>query len=987
MQNNDTKITFRAFLIGLLFAVMFAALTVFMINERGLYLTATQVPVLPFVLLFIMVLLINPVCRLLRFIRPFTPAEVLIVFIMGLVSSGLSSFGLAGPLVPVIGSLFNPSWNNEQTEWNRHIVPHLNENYFLAEKEISTAAARYADRFEHSRRLQRIITAADRLVTAAERVQSAEQQWRGATESSRDTVEDRLRIEREARHLEIARDNLQQLESHWETLREQHPDVPDAHATITRWRPKLEAAEAETEQSRRELASLEEKAFEKAELFRRGLPSHLRAYPGFIKLPEDTLSSYLARFRRTLTGHQAAGDARSVLDAIASERNDMSPAEIATTLQTLHQRLARMSDTEALQTALEETNQAYEQNNAKLGDHQTELRELHRSRREAHRDEIHALDRRINRAQRTLRGIQRDRERITEERDMLRRQLENLRLADDLERAAGGLAAAAADGSLPPNTGEILHQILEGLPKIDGDVSRFLLGDVPWRDWTGPLLRWSLAIGLTYLVLMTFNVLIFRQWAYNEKLIYPLAELPEFLAGHGAETGGIPSLFRGGLFWVGMGISGSFLGYNALVASQLIPGLDAVDLTNWWSEYIPDTPFQGLLGGRFGRSEIFFTMIGLSFLIPKKVSFSLWLFAVLSMIQVLVLVALGYGQNESSFPNELWFTLNFRTAQGGGALIVFSSVVLFKCRRFLLCAFSPGVLRDLPDDERRELRWSSFGFAGGSAGLILTLWLGMGVNPILAIAVYLLIMIITIGLIRAVAEGGILGFHCYTNPFHFLRTFFGLGSSWTSSAVIAPLLAYYAVLFVDLKTFIAPAMANSLKIRDDLKMRRGRFHLAVFAAIVCSAAVAVLYVIIMTYARGADMMGGWFHTGLPRSMFNYLADISRAPLDASPSDTGWVIAGGLTMVALLYFRQTVFWLPHPLGMVMLLNPIMGAYWFSILLGWAAKSMVTKYGNKQTYAHARTLFIGLIIGELLIVTIATIATISFDVTIPIDLNRN
>jgi hypothetical protein len=78
-----------------------------------------------------------------------------------------------------------------------------------------------------------------------------------------------------------------------------------------------------------------------------------------------------------------------------------------------------------------------------------------------------------------------------------------------------------------------------------------------------------------------------------------------------------------------------------------------------------------------------------------------------------------------------------------------------------------------------------------------------------------------------------------------------------------------------------------------------------------------------------------------------------------------MLAGGLARVSLLYFRRHVFWLPHPIGLIMFVNPIMNAYWFSIFLGWVFKSLVSRYGNKDVYARFRCFFVGLIVGELLI----------------------
>jgi len=50
-------------------------------------------------------------------------------------------------------------------------------------------------------------------------------------------------------------------------------------------------------------------------------------------------------------------------------------------------------------------------------------------------------------------------------------------------------------------------------------------------------------------------------------------------------------------------------------------------------------------------------------------------------------------------------------------------------------------------------------------------------------------------------------------------------------------------------------------------------------------------------------------------------------------------------------------------------------------------MVTRYGNKDSYASVRCVFIGLIFGELVLVVLAMICAYVFEIQIPIDLNRN
>lgn len=72
---------------------------------------------------------------------------------------------------------------------------------------------------------------------------------------------------------------------------------------------------------------------------------------------------------------------------------------------------------------------------------------------------------------------------------------------------------------------------------------------------------------------------------------------------------------------------------------------------------------------------------------------------------------------------------------------------------------------------------------------------------------------------------------------------------------------------------------------------------------------------------------------------------------------------------------------------MFVNPLMGAYWFSIFLGWLANALVTRYGTRETYYRVRGFFLGLVVGEMLLVLLAALLAWKLDLQISIDLNRN
>ncbi len=350
---------------------------------------------------------------------------------------------------------------------------------------------------------------------------------------------------------------------------------------------------------------------------------------------------------------------------------------------------------------------------------------------------------------------------------------------------------------------------------------------------------------------------------------------------------------------------------------------------------------------------------------------------------VLVLTSLGHEIGSSN----MLYRLNFRTAMGDGALLVFATIVLYKCRRYLFCVFAPASVDGLPLGERRELRISSLLFVAACLAIILILWLGMGANPGFVVLVCLITLLINIAFMRAVAEGGLLGFKSYFNPIHFIRNVFGFDRPWCSATLFAPLVMVYAVLFFDVKTLMAPAMATSLKIRQDQCLERLRFHLAIGLGIVLAVVTTIVTTLLMSYAGGADSLEEWFHSGLPRFQFSSLAEMIGSPLEASATNTRWLVTGALLMAALLFFRRRLFWLPHPIGLLMFVNPMMGAYWFSIFLGWMANALVTKYGTREIYYRVRGFFMGLVVGEILLVLLAAVLAYWLDLRIPIDLNRN
>ncbi len=965
-------ITVRALLLGVFFAGIFAYVTVMREHTPPYEITtATQVAVFPILLLIGMLLLINPIIKLVfRFLRPFTLVELMIVFVMGSVSSGISTFGLASQLVPMVSSLMNPYWNNDQSRWDVYVEPYVSDKFFVAEENTRQAAVRFKNVHEELREAQSIFRAAKSVSAARDQHQQARELHEEAKALPEDNPDRDIKINAALQEIRFAERAISQAEKSWAPYEEDH----QASSVLQTYPERIERLTQERDEKKQALQSIKADAEEAVEVFRKGLPEEMRAIPGFVHTTEENFVAYRARIKRLMNGVKALDHVRTAESVLADRGMNSGTGTLEqrreTALDSLDKAidiLEPISELPALREQLEQARQDSQDCNEQLHNTEQNLRALQQRRRVAPVEYFNELDKQIENTEDRVDDLKEQSDKlsslisdkllpplnVTEKVQETKEQLQQLR---------DRIAEAQTTEAMQPLTADLV-EAMGAFRTFDASFDRFLFGDVNWSIWVTPIAQWSILILLTYLVLMTFNVLIFRQWAYNERLIYPLAELPMLLAGGTDEEYGIvPPLYRCALFWVGVAISSFVLGWNIMASGGVIPGVSEISLTFELTDYVKGTAFEGISPG--ARLHVFFTLIGLSFLIPARISHSLWLFHVGYMFLLLVLVWLGLGVDERSFPYDWMMVLNFRTALGGGALLVFASVVLWKCRQYIFCFLNPVALEGLPDGERRELRISSWLFVGGSLGLIAMLTWGMGANLFFSILCYLVILIITIGLVRAVAEGGILGFQCHFGPFHLIRSVLGMNHAWTAPSLFAPILIFYSIMFLDIKTFIAPAMANALKIRDDAGMGRTRFHVGIAAGILVAMGIAILTHIILGYSQGADAMHGWFYSHFPQQVFDTIKTMTITEPTDSAGARMWLLTGCIVMGLLIYFRQRVFWLPHPIGMIMLVNPLMAQYWFSILLGWLFKNLVTKYGNKTTYATIRTLFVGLIVGELI-----------------------
>ena len=137
-------------------------------------------------------------------------------------------------------------------------------------------------------------------------------------------------------------------------------------------------------------------------------------------------------------------------------------------------------------------------------------------------------------------------------------------------------------------------------------------------------------------------------------------------------------------------------------------------------------------------------------------------------------------------------------------------------------------------------------------------------------------------------------------------------------------------------------------------------------------------------------MHGWFFRSFPRGVFRNIANMMdniEGMSTTDPAMVSWFSVGAILCGGIVYLRQFLFWVPHPIGLVMYVSPMTDAYWFSFFIGWICKRAAIRYCDADGYKSVRAFFIGLILGEVLAIGFATVIALLGYQSMGITLNRN
>ena len=493
--------------------------------------------------------------------------------------------------------------------------------------------------------------------------------------------------------------------------------------------------------------------------------------------------------------------------------------------------------------------------------------------------------------------------------------------------------------AIPSNEGSAMTWFFEGLPAGER---------LPWESWLIPLLWWLSLIFVFYFVCLCIVTILRRQWVDNERLLFPLIEVPRDLVRMSDDRRLLPAFMRSRAFWIGFAVPMFIVVWN--VASYFNPTF-------------PQIPVSGkhvrIARGFPSIPTIFwFPVIGFAYFANLEVTFSVWFFYLLAVVQEGVCNRVGFSIGRSDF--FVW-GMAATGWQSFGAFLVFVLWGLWMARRHLWAVLHSAVTTRAAADDHREMLSCRTAVFGAVLGFMyMACWLARSGMEAKVIALFLTtVVLICLGITRVVVQAGVF----YLTPPMVAQPFtmFTLGTSALSASSMNALCLAYA-WHGDVQSIFMTAVAHSAKLGETARLRPRVLAAAIGLAVVAGFAASILFIILMGYDMGAYNFGSWTYRGMGHHCFGNIVGKMRNPSDPDWGRLSFLGIGATAMAALTFFRYRLAWWPlHPIGLAVASSWPIRRIAFSLFLAWAAKGIILNLGGTALYRRSRPLFVGMMLG--------------------------
>lgn len=476
---------------------------------------------------------------------------------------------------------------------------------------------------------------------------------------------------------------------------------------------------------------------------------------------------------------------------------------------------------------------------------------------------------------------------------------------------------------------------------------------IPYGAWVLPICVWMIFFGALMATVVALAMLVFPQWAQNERLAFPIAQVEMALIEAPEPGHSFNALFRSRVFWI------------AAMAVLVIHSLGALH------SYFPRVPFiqvgydlRGImteepwnyLNNSIKANQIYFTFIGMAFFIQTRASFSIWfLFIAIETIRMMLQWQAAVEVPDAAMSHE-----------NMGASVVLLGGIFWVGRNYWL-----NVARNALGEYRGILSMLGLGIA------IMLGWLMyFGVSPAMALLIVACLLMAHILVSRIVAETGLPFIRSFVTPEQFYMPY---------NMPVSTRDVYFGQVFAmngafetreSLMTFSQHGLRVWSLATDGLKRYRAvgvliavTLVVSIFSGTWSSLYSYYTYTTPLT-SRNSDAFINPHGAGvLPKAtVVTPMENVAKqAPLYTSPHDPTLHLAlgAGITLVLMLCAYRYAGWPLLPIGFVIVTSGFyINTCWISVAVGWLCKELILRLGGASLFNKARPVFIGLILGEVL-----------------------
>ena len=163
-----------------------------------------------------------------------------------------------------------------------------------------------------------------------------------------------------------------------------------------------------------------------------------------------------------------------------------------------------------------------------------------------------------------------------------------------------------------------------------------------------------------------------------------------------------------------------------------------------------------------------------------------------------------------------------------------------------------------------------------------------------------------------------------------------------------------------------PSQLEAFKIAERTGINSRHLLLGMVLALIISILASFWSYFQIMYEHGAAAKARGYILGIGRETFRQLTSWLQYPKQSDYTATLFIGLGAAFSVFLMAMQRRFIWWPfHPGGYALGASWGMVHVWASVLVGWAIKGIILKYGGLRAYRNGTPFFLGLILGDHII----------------------